>query len=332
MVRQSWIDTGDTVSVVRQCVLAGVSRATIYAQQKPRPIDESDLLFSRLIDEEYTRHPFYGSRKIVVFLKTAGHVVNRKRVQGLMRKMGLAGMAPGPNTSRPHPEHKVYPYLLRGVLVTRSDQVWSTDITYIRLARGFAYLVAVIDWYSRRVLSWRISNTMEAAFCVDCLEEALRRHGRPEVFNSDQGSQFTSDAFIGVLKREGIAISMDGRGRAFDNIFVERLWRNVKHEDVYLKGYATMIELTVGLAEYFIFYNGERPHQSLGQKTPDVVYQTGIGGGAVIVNKYPRAVDGTPVPLRSTGVPSTAKSASEVTAKAKPGQRRPAALEVECLA
>ena len=332
MVRQSWIDTGDTVSVVRQCVLAGVSRATIYAQQKPRPIDESDLLFSRLIDEEYTLHPFYGSRKIVVFLKTAGHVVNRKRVQGLMRKMGLAGMAPGPNTSRPHPEHKVYPYLLRGVLVTRSDQVWSTDITYIRLARGFAYLVAVIDWYSRRVLSWRISNTMEAAFCVDCLEEALRRHGRPEVFNSDQGSQFTSDAFIGVLKREGIAISMDGRGRAFDNIFVERLWRNVKHEDVYLKGYATMIELTVGLAEYFIFYNGERPHQSLGQKTPDVVYQTGIGGGAVIVNKYPRAVDGTPVPLRSTGVPSTAKSASEVTAKAKPGQRRPAALEVECLA
>ena len=301
MVRQSWIDTGDTVSVVRQCVLAGVSRATIYAQQKPRPVDESDLLFSRLIDEEYTRHPFYGSRKIVVFLKTAGHVVNRKRVQGLMRKMGLAGMAPGPNTSRPHPEHKVYPYLLRGVLVTRSDQVWSTDITYIRLARGFAYLVAVIDWYSRRVLSWRISNTMEAAFCVDCLEEALRRHGRPEVFNSDQGSQFTSDAFIGVLKREGIAISMDGRGRAFDNIFVERLWRNVKHEDVYLKGYATMIELTVGLAEYFIFYNGERPHQSLGQKTPDVVYQTGIGGGAVIVNKYPRTVAGTPVPLRSTG-------------------------------
>jgi putative transposase len=332
MVRQSWIDTGDTVSVVRQCVLAGVSRATIYAQQKPKPTDESDLLFSRLIDEEYTRHPFYGSRKIVVFLKTAGHVVNRKRVQGLMRKMGLAGMAPGTNTSRPHPEHKVYPYLLRGVLVTRSDQVWSTDITYIRLARGFAYLVAVIDWYSRRVLSWRISNTMEAAFCVDCLEEALRRHGRPEVFNSDQGSQFTSDAFIGVLKREGIAISMDGRGRAFDNIFVERLWRNVKHEDVYLKGYATMIELTVGLAEYFIFYNGERPHQSLGQKTPDVVYQTGIGGGAVIVNKYPRAVDGTPVPLRSTGVPSTAKSASEVTAKAKPGQRRPAALEVECVA
>jgi putative transposase len=332
MIRQSWIDKRDTVSLVRQCVLAGVSRATIYAQRKPKLVDESDLLLSRLIDEEYTRHPFYGSRKMVIFLKTSGHSVNRKRVQGLMRKMGLAGMAPGPNTSRPRPEHKVYPYLLRGVHVTRPDQVWSTDITYIRLARGFAYLVAVIDWYSRRVLSWRISNSMEAEFCVDCLEEALRRHGKPEIFNSDQGSQFTSDAFIGVLKREGIAISMDGRGRVFDNIFVERLWRTVKHEDVYLKDYATMIELTVGLAEYFSFYNGERPHQSLGQKTPDVVYRTAMGGGAVIVNKYPRAVDGTPVPLRFTGVPSTAESAPEVSAEAKPGQRRTAALDVECVA
>ena len=275
MIRQTWIDKRDAVSVIRQCVLAGVSRATIYAHQKPRPIDESDLLFSHLIDEEYTRHPFFGSRKMVVFLKTAGHTVNRKRVQGLMRKMGLAGMAPGPNTSRPHPEHKVYPYLLRGVSVVRPDQVWGTDLTYIRLARGFAYLVAIMDWYSRRVLSWRISNTMEAVFCIDCLEEALRRHGKPEIFNSDQGSQFTSDAFTGVLKRENISISMDGRGRAFDNIFVERLWRNVKHEDVYLKGYATMGELMTGLTEYFTFYNGERPHQSLGQRTPDVVYRDG---------------------------------------------------------
>ncbi|MBW6520352.1 MAG: IS3 family transposase [Desulfoarculaceae bacterium] len=219
MNRQSWIDRGETVSKVRQCVLAGVSRATVYAQQKPRLVDETSLLLSHLIDKEYTRHPFYGSRKMVVFLKTAGHTVNRKRVQSLMRTMGLAGMAPGPNTSRPHPEHKVYPYLLRGVLVVRPNQAWSTDITYIRLARGFTYLVAVIDWYSRRVLSWRISNSMEAEFCVDCLEEALRRHGKPEIFNSDQGSQFTSDAFTGVLKREGITISMDGRGRAFDNIF-----------------------------------------------------------------------------------------------------------------
>jgi putative transposase len=332
MIRQAWIDKGAAIPMVRQCDLAGVSRATVYAQQKPRLVDESYLLLSHLIDEEYTRHPFFGSRKMVVFLKAAGYTVNRKRVQGLMRKMGLAGMAPGPNTSRPHPEHKVYPYLLRGVFVVRPDQVWSTDITYIRLAHGFAYLVAIIDWYSRRVLSWRISNSMEATFCVDCLEEALRRHGKPEIFNSDQGSQFTSDDFIGVLKREGIAISMDGRGRAFDNIFVERLWRNVKHEDVYLKGYASMGELTVGLAEYFTFYNGERPHQSLGQKTPDVVYRTAMGGGAMIVDKYPRAVDGTPVPLRSTGVPSTAVPRSEVTANAKPGQRRPTALEVECAA
>ena len=328
IIRKTWIDKRDTVSVIRQCYLASVCRSTIYSHQNLRPIDESDLLFSHLIDEEYTRHPFYGSRKMVVFLKTAGHIVNRKRVQGLMREMGLAGMAPGPNTSRPHPEHKVYPYLLRGVSVVRPDQVWGTDITYIRLARGFAYLVAVMDWYSRRVLSWRISNTMEAVFCVDCLEEALRRHGRPEIFNSDQGSQFTSDAFIDVLKRENIAISMDGRGRAFDNIFVERLWRNVKHEDVYLKGYASMGELMAGLTEYFAFYNGERPHQSLGQKTPDDVYRAGVGGGALIVDKYPRAVDGTPVPLRSTGVPSTA----EQPAKAKPGQRRPAVNEVECAA
>ena len=273
MARRSWIDRGGSVSLVRQCTLAGVSRATFYAQHKPKVISDNNLNLSKLIDEEYTRHPFYGSRKMVVFLKTFGHTLNRKRVQGLMRNMGLAGMAPGPNTSRPHPEHKVYPYLLRGIFVTRPDQVWSTDITYIRLAHGFAYLVAVIDWYSRRVLSWRISNSMEAGFCVDCLEDALRWCGKPEIFNSDQGSQFTSDAFISVLKREGVAISMDGRGRAFDNIFVERLWRNVKYEDVYPKGYATMIELTVGLSEYFTFYNGERPHQSLMQKTPDIVIQ-----------------------------------------------------------
>jgi putative transposase len=330
-MRQSWIEKGGTVSVVRQCVLAGVSRATVYAQQKPRLVDESNLLLSHLIDEEYTRHPFYGSRKMVVFLKTAGYPVNRKRVQGLMRNMGLVGMAPGPNTSRPHPEHKVYPYLLRGVIISRRDQVWSTDITYIRLAHGFAYLVVVIDWYSRRVLSWRISNSMDTEFCVNCLEEALRRYGKPEIFNSDQGSQFTSDAFTGVLKREGIAISMDGRGRVFDNIFVERLWRTVKHEDVYLKGYATMIELRIGLAEYFTFYNGERPHQSLGQKTPEVVYKTASDGGAMIIDKYPRAVAGFTVPLRSAVNPATAESVSEVPAEVKPGQRRPAVLEAECV-
>lgn len=334
MMRREWIDQGDGIAVVRQCELAGVSRATAYARQAPRPIDESELLLCRLIDEEYTRHPFYGSRKMVVFLKAAGHVVNRKRAQRLMRQMGLVGMAPGPHTSVTHPEHKVYPYLLRGVPVVRPNQVWSTDITYIRLAHGFAYLVAIIDWYSRRVLGWRISNSMEAVFCVDCLEEALRAHGKPEIFNSDQGSQFTSEAFTGVLKREGISISMDGRGRAFDNIFVERLWRSVKHEDVYLKGYATMGELTVGLAEYFAFYNSERPHQSLDQKTPEVVYRAGIGGGAMIVDKFPRAVEEPSVPLRSTEDSSTAEARPEAPprTKAKPGQRRSAVSEVECTA
>ncbi len=333
MIRQAWIDSEDCVSVVQQCALTGVSRATVYARRQPKPINELDLLLSGLIDEEYTRHPFYGSRKMVVFLGKAGHSVNRKRVQRLMRLMGLAGMAPGPNTSRAAPAHKVYPYLLRGVPVVRPNQVWSTDITYIRLAHGFAYLVAIIDWYSRRVLSWQISNSMEAQFCVDCLEEALRTHGRPEIFNSDQGSQFTSETFTGVLNREGIVISMDGRGRAFDNIFVERLWRNVKYEDVYLKGYATMGELMIGLAEYFVFYNGERPHQSLNNKTPNVVYQTAVGGGALIVDKFRGKVEQASVSLCDGVTDVTAETRSEstakTTAKAKPGQRRPAANEVE---
>ena len=287
-----WIDGAEELPLSRQCELAEVPRATVYrrlATKVPQETGEEELLLCKLIDEEYTNRPFYGSRRMVVFLRGAGHVVNRKRVQRLMRSMGLAGMAPGPNTSKAHPQHKIYPYLLRGVPVTRPNQVWSTDITYIRLARGFAYLVAVIDWYSRKVLSWRLSNSMDASFCVDCLEDALREHGRPAVFNSDQGSQFTSAVFTDVLQREGVEISMDGRGRALDNIFVERLWRNVKHEDVYLKGYANITELMVGLAQYFAFYNGERPHQSLGYLTPAGVYRSGIGGGALIVDKYGRA-------------------------------------------
>ena len=337
MMRQTWIDKRDAVAVVRQCALAGVSRATIYAQQTPKPVDAIELLLMRLIDEEYTRRPFYGTRKMVIFLKGAGHAVNRKRVQRLLRRLGLAGMAPGPNTSRAHPAHKIYPYLLRGVPVVRPNQVWSTDLTYIRLARGFVYLVAIIDWYSRRVLSWRISNSMEAVFCVDCLEEALRTYGKPEIFNSDQGAQFTSAAFTDVLHREGVVISMDGRGRAFDNIFVERLWRSVKHEDVYLKGYAAMGELVVGLAAYFTFYNGERPHQALDYQTPDVVYRTASGGGALIVDKYPRAAEGNPVEQNATAAPTAAvrpiaTATTNVNVSKKPGQRRPAASEVECAA
>lgn len=280
--RMGWIDREAGLPVARQCELSGVARATFYGRQLLREESEGALILMRLIDEEYTRRPFYGSRRMVVSLRRQGHVVNRKRVQRLMRLMGLAGMAPGPSTSVTHPAHQVYPYLLRGLQVCRPNQVWSADITYIRLSRGFVYLVAIIDWYSRRVLAWRISNSLDTAFCVDCLEDALSLVGKPEIFNSDQGSQFTSAAFTGVLKREGVAISMDGRGRALDNIFVERLWRSVKYEDVYLKGYGTVTELTLGLAEYFAFYNGERPHQSLDNRTPITVHADGQGGGASI--------------------------------------------------
>ncbi len=238
------------------------------------------------IDAEYTRHPFYGSRKMKVYLCDKGYPVNRKRVQRLMRILGLAGMAPGPNTSRSHPQHKIYPYLLRGLEVIRPNHVWSTDITYIRLARGFVYLVAVMDWYSRKVLSWQLSNTLDGGFCVECLEKALQTFGAPEIFNTDQGCQFTADAFTDVLKNQGISISMDGRGRALDNIFVERLWRSVKHEDVYLKGYATVPEAQLGLTEYLFFYNMERKHQALDYSTPDEVYRTAMGGGAKIVDKF----------------------------------------------
>jgi putative transposase len=273
------------LAISRQCELAGVTRSTFYAPLLIAVPDEEELILA-LIDAEYTLHPFYGSRKMVVHLRIKGYIVNRKRVQRLMRILGLAGMAPGPNTSRPHPQHKIYPYLLRGVNVTRPNQVWSTDITYIRLARGFVYLAAVIDWYSRKVLTWRLSNTLDSEFCVDCLEQSLRSCGTPEIFNTDQGCQFTSDSFTGVLKLHDIAISMDGRGRALDNIFVERLWRSVKHEDVYLKGYVNMPGLQLGLTDYFEFYNTERPHQSLGNLTPIQVYQTGSGGGARIVDKF----------------------------------------------
>ena len=274
------------MALTRQCELAGVNRSTVYALHvEPKP-DEQELVLLALIDVEYTSRPFYGSRKMLIHLRGLGYVINRKRVQRLMKSLGLAGMAPGPNTTRPHPEHKVYPYLLRGALITRPNQVWSTDLTYIRLPRGFVYLVAVIDWYSRRVLSWRLSNTMDSGFCVDCLEEALQNFGKPEIFNTDQGSQFTSEAFTGVLLKKDIAISMDGRGRALDNIFVERLWRSVKYEDVYLQRYATLPELLFGLTNYFAFYNMERTHQSLGYETPDQVYRTGSGGGARIVDKF----------------------------------------------
>lgn len=246
--------------------------------------DPEELALLALMDAEYTRHPFYGSRKMVVYLRGLGYRINRKRVQRLMGILGLAGMAPGPHTSRPHPQHQVYPYLLRGMEIDRPNPVWSADITYIRLAGGFVYLVAVIDGYSRKVLAWRVSNTLDSTFCVDCLEQALQTYGAPAIFNSDQGCQFTAAVFTGVLKAQGVAISMDGRGRALDNIFVERLWRSVKHEDVYLKGYVDVPELRRGLADYLVFYNTERSHQALDYRTPDEVYQTARGGGARIID------------------------------------------------
>lgn len=224
------------------------------------------------IDKLYTAYPFYGSRKMAAALAREGYAANRKRVQRLMRLMRLQSVAPRPNTSQPHPQHKVYPYLLRGLPIVRPGQVYSTDITYIRVGRGFAYLVAIVDWYSRKVLSWRLSNTMDTAFCVEALKEALMRYGPPEIFNSDQGSQFTSDAFTKVLKDYKVRISMDGKGRALDNIFVERLWRSVKYEEVYLKQYQSMQEAKAGLAAYFDFYNEQRPHQGLKNRTPAEVH------------------------------------------------------------
>ena len=226
----------------------------------------------RLIDEEYTKRPIYGSRKMVERLAELGHDVNRKRVQRLMRLMGIEGLQPRRSTSKPHPAHKKYPYLLRGVEVVRANQVWSTDITYVPMAQGFVYCVAIIDWYSRLVLSWRLSNTLDASFCVDALDEALRRYGTPEIFNSDQGSQFTGDDFINVLKKSGAQISMDGKGRWRDNVFVERLWRSLKYEEVYLHAYDDVPQARRGIGDYFAFFNDERPHQALGYSVPSAVY------------------------------------------------------------
>ncbi len=229
-------------------------------------------MLMRLIDEEYTRHPFYGSRRMVAILERQGYEVNRKRVQRLMDLMGLEAVYPKPRLSQGHPEHKKYPYLLRGVSIDRPDHVWSTDITYIRMDRGFVYLVAVIDWFSRYVLSWQLSNSLDVGFCLEALDRSLRM-GQPAIFNSDQGCQFTSVDFTDRLKARDILISMDGKGRALDNIFIERLWRSVKYEEVYLKDYQTVKEARDNLSAYFAFYNAERPHQALDYRTPKEVYE-----------------------------------------------------------
>jgi len=258
------------ISIRRQCQLLGANRSGLYYQ--PLGESEENLMLMRLIDEEYTRHPIYGSRRMKEWLCDQQHQVGRNRVRRLMRLMGLEAIYPKPKLSQPGEGHKIYPYLLKGVEVTRVNQVWSTDITYIRMADGFVYLVAVMDWYSRYVLSWGLSVTMELDFCVETLKRALRR-GRPEIFNSDQGSQFTSERFTGELQTRGITISMDGRGRCFDNIFIERLWRSLKYEEVYLHEYKQVPDARAGIGNWFRFYNQERLHQSLGYRPPAELYK-----------------------------------------------------------
>jgi putative transposase len=258
------------ISVRRQCELLGLSRAALYYEPRPEPTENLRLM--RLLDEQYTRTPYYGIRRMAAWLRTQGYRVNHKRVQRLLRLMGLEAVYPKPHLSRLGAEQQIYPYLLRGVNIERVNQVWSTDITYIRLLHGFVYLVAILDWFSRYVLAWEISVTLDNEFCISALERALT-HGQPEIFNSDQGVQFTSTAFTERLKVRGIRISMDGRGRALDNIFVERLWRTLKYEEVYLHDYRSVPEAIRGLGRYFAFYNSERLHQALNYQTPEAVHR-----------------------------------------------------------
>jgi putative transposase len=260
------------LSLRRQCELLGLARSSLYYE--PAGETPENLRLMRMIDEQYTACPFYGSRRMTIWLVEHGEEVNRKRVQRLMRLMGLEAIYPKPRLSLAGRGHRIYPYLLRGVSIERPDQVWSADITYVPMAAGFMYLAAVIDWFSRLVVAWRLSNTLDGSFCLEMLDEALSR-GRPEVFNTDQGVQFTAEAFTGRLESAGVAVSMDGRGRALDNVFVERLWRSVKYEDIYIRCYDCVPGLHQGLGRYFGFYNEERPHQALDYRTPVQVYQEG---------------------------------------------------------
>jgi putative transposase len=275
--RRAMLERGNpTLSIRGQCRLLGIARSGVY---RPAPAnDDEDLAVMRRIDALFTAWPFLGSRRMTVMLRADGLTVNRKRVQRLMRRMGIAALGPKPKTTKPAPGHKIFPYLLRDLVIDRPNQVWAADITYIPIGRGFLYLVAIIDWASRAVLAWRLSNTMDVAFCVDALDEALARFGRPEIFNTDQGAQFTSAAFTGRLASAGIRISMDGRGRWMDNVFIERLWRSLKYEDVYLKGYGDGREARAGIAGWIGFYNGRRPHQAFGGQTPMTVWRAGVSG------------------------------------------------------
>lgn len=265
----------EELSIRKQCALLGVTRSSLY--YKPEEVDAEDLTLMRDIDRLYMDQPFYGSRRMTVVLKQQGRVINRKRVQRLMRIMGLEGMAPGPHTSRPHPEHPRFPYLLRNLEILRADQVWASDITYVPLERGWAYLVVVMDWFSRAVLAWRLSNTLSVEFCLEALEEALGQWGPPEIFNTDQGSQFTSIEWVAVLLAHEVRVSMDGKGRWMDNVFIERLWRSLKYETIYPLAYSNVHEAWAGISRWLHFYNHQRPHQALGYQTPMHVYRMGPG-------------------------------------------------------
>lgn len=269
------INTDDQeLSMRKQCDLLSIARSGLYYDK--RPMSAYNIQLMHMIDKEFTKHPHMGVEGMTWYLRRKGKKCGQKRIRRLMRIMELMAVYPKPNTSWPNKQHIIYPYLLNDVYIERPNQVWSSDITYIKLQHGFVYLVAIIDWYSRSVLSWRLSNTMDNSFCCEALEEALRNHGCPEIFNSDQGSQFTSEAFISRLKEKHISISMDGKGRAHDNIFIERLWRSVKYENVYIKGYETMQEAQEGLAEYFEYYNHDRLHQSLEYRYPWEVYSGSV--------------------------------------------------------
>jgi putative transposase len=269
--------THSKLSVRRQCLLLSVARAAVY---RPEPVaSHGDLSLMRRIDELYLRYPFLGSRRVAEMLSTPEERINRKRVQRLMRIMGIVALGPKPNTSKPGKGHKIFPYLLRNLPIVRPNQVWCADITYIPMGRGFFYLVAIMDWYSRAVLSWRLSNSMDTSFCMEALNEALVRFGKPDIFNTDQGSQFTSSDFTGRLEQAKIAISMDGRGRWMDNVFIERLWRSLKYEDIYLKGYTDGVEARTGIGTWIDFYNHTRPHSALGQRSPMAVWRQGIDTG-----------------------------------------------------
>jgi len=264
------IDKESALPLTRQSRILELSRSSLYYEAVP--VSDRDLELMRLIDEIHLKHPFMGSRSIRDQVQDMGHEVGRQHVSTLMKKMGIAAMYRKPRLSKPHPDHKVYPYMLSNLDISRANQVWAADITYIPMARGFCYLVAIMDWASRKVMAWRLSNTLDASFCVEALQEALARYGTPEIFNTDQGSQFTSEAFVGILESHSINISMDGKGRWLDNVFIERLWWSVKYQDVYLKAYSSIPEARKGLRDYFEFYNGKRRHQSLDRRTPDDVY------------------------------------------------------------